>query len=492
MLIKDLLLRQRNNPSVAITCNGQRKTYRQFYRDVTHVSSVLHVKKASDADNIGIFIPNSTEYALAYFSITFLGKVIVPIPIHSKKMEVVSTVDYCKLRTIITLRKFHDTLRTFVEGTAHNDIRIICLDELVGKKPRRIPAIPNPKVHETDTAILLHTSGTTSNPKKVMLSHRNLISNIESNIASLQLTVTDKTLIALPMPFGYCNTAQFLTHIYLGASITILHGIFAPHKLFQIVQDEKITNFTAVPSMLLMLLNPEHKNTSYDISSLKYVCFGGGIMPVAKLRKLIKAYPSIGFTHTYGQTEASPRLTCLLPKDSLKKLGSVGKPIPNVNLKIIASNGAEVKGQEAGEIIAAGRNIMKGYYNRPEETQKVIKDGWLHTGDLGRYDKDGYIYLVGRKKNIIISGGYNIYPEEIEELLMTHPCIKEVVVRGEPHAMLGEIPVAKIVLKDPKTEVSPKELVNYCLTHLSNHKVPKKYYFIDELEKTYNGKLKRA
>ena len=135
---------------------------------------------------------------------------------------------------------------------------------------------------------------------------------------------------------------------------------------------------------------------------------------------------------------------------------------------------------------------MKGYYNRPEETQKVIKDGWLHTGDLGRYDKDGYIYLVGRKKNIIISGGYNIYPEEIEELLMAHPRIKEAVVCGEPHAMLGEVPVAKIVLRDPKTEVSKRELIDYCLTHLSNHKVPKKFDFINELEKTYNGKIKRG
>lgn len=198
------------------------------------------------------------------------------------------------------------------------------------------------KENAHDVAIMLHTSGTTSNPKRVMLTHSNLISNAESNIQSLKLTEHDKALIALPMVFGYCNCAQFLTHLYLGSTIVILDSFFFPKKFFRIVETEKITIYTAVPSMLLMLLEYRYSQL-HDFSSLRYICFGGGKMPVDKLRILIKKYPSIGFVQTYGQTECSPRVTALLPEDALRKIGSVGKAIPNINIKIVDENEISVQ-----------------------------------------------------------------------------------------------------------------------------------------------------
>ena len=202
---------------------------------------------------------------------------------------------------------------------------------------------------EDDVTIMLHTSGTTSDPKRVMLTHSNLINNVESNIQSLKLTVNDIVLISMPMYFGYCNTAQFLTHLYLGAIMVILDNMFLPKLFFQTVQNEKITNFTGVPSMLLMLSEYRYID-KYDISSLRYICFGGGKMPAEQLRRLIQDFKSVGFVQTYGQTECSPRVTALLPKDALRKVGSVGKPIPNVDVQIFDENDNFLSQRAIGEI----------------------------------------------------------------------------------------------------------------------------------------------
>ena len=334
---------------------------------------------------------------------------------------------------------------------------------------------------------MLHTSGTTSNPKRVMLTHRNLISNIESNIQSLKLTEADKCLIAMPMYFGYCNTAQFLTHLYLGASIVILDGMFFPKTFFFTVQNEQITDFTGVPSMLLTLLKYRYAS-KYDISSLRYICFGGGKMPEGQLRELIQLFSSVGFVQTYGQTEASPRITALLSKDALRKIGSVGTPIPNVRVKVVDEMGNQLSANAIGEVIVQGKNIMKGYFKQEKITKNTIIDGWLHTGDLGYHDEDGYLYLTGRKKNMIISGGINIYPEEIEEVLMSHPNVCDVCVFAENQLMLGEVPAAKIVLRNSNTNC---DLRTFCIERLAIYKVPVKFELVDNLEKTYNGKIKR-
>ena len=334
---------------------------------------------------------------------------------------------------------------------------------------------------------MLHTSGTTSEPKRIMLTHKNLISNIESNIQSLKLNEDDKTLISMPMIFGYCNTAQFLTHVYLGASIVILNNMFFPKLFFQTVQDECITNFTGVPSMLLMLL--EYRYTDkYDINSLKYICFCLGKMPVDKLEILIRKFSSIVFVQTYGQTEASPRITALMPEDSLRKIGSVGLPIPNVNLKIVNDKGESLPSGIIGEIIIHGDNIMKGYYKQDAITNDTIIDGWLYIGKLGYLDNEGYLYLTGRKRNIIISGGINIYPVEIEDVLIGLAYVSDVCVISKEHYFLGEIPIAKIVLKD---NCIIDDFRAYCAKKLSEYKIPKRFDFVTHLDKTYNGKIKR-
>ena len=492
MLISDLISRQKNNDKIAIKHGTESVSYRVLYEKSKTLSDAILCQNRNK-NNIAIFLPNSIDYAIAYFAIAISKSVIVPLGVQSKPAEIISTIEYCEIDLIVTSRAYRGMLSECLKDYKYSAAVIFVEDNSIEKFNVDKQSIKKSECiacsNDSDTtAIMLHTSGTTSNPKRVMLTHNNLICNVESNISSLKLSENDRTLISMPMYFGYCNTAQFLTHIYLGASIIILDGVFWPKRFFEIVEKEKITNFTAVPSMLFMLLDYRYAD-NYDISCLRYICFGGGNMPIDKLSSLIAKFNTIGFVQTYGQTEAGPRLTALLPEDSIKKIGSVGKPISNVAIKIFSDCDNELDNNVIGEIVAKGSNIMKGYYKQIDITKKVLKSGWLHTGDLGYLDDDGYLYITGRKKNMMISGGINIYPEEIEEVLMGHVAVSECCVIAEAHSLLGEVPIAKIVLKE--SNYNEDDFKNFLQGNLSDYKIPKRFDFVDELPKTYNGKIRR-
>lgn len=492
IFLTELLERQKENEKVAIKYGADQITFQDWYNCSHQLSDKLSEIVTEGLSNIAIFLPNSVDYAIAYFSILFSNKIIVPIGTQSKGLEITSTLEYCEIDVIITSLLYRDFLKNCLSDYKYRTILLFREDQSIeninGEKNfiDKSDIIKNVGI-EDDVTIMLHTSGTTSNPKRVMLTHGNLINNVKSNIQSLKLTENDKVLIALPMFFGYCNTAQFLTHLYLGASIVIMDSIFLPKQFFQIVEREKITIFTGVPSMLLMLLEYRYSD-KYDFASLRYICFGGGTMPVEKLKELIEKYPSVGFVQTYGQTECSPRVTALLPKDAMMKIGSVGKAIPHVEVKILDEDENPLIENSIGEIVVKGKSTMKGYYKQLEITKETIRAGWVHTGDLGYFDNEGFLYLTGRIKNIIISGGINIYPEEIEQLLLKHESVEEVCVIGEEHKMMGEMPVAKIVLK---SDVTSAELKQYCSGKLTDYKIPVRFDFVESLPKTYNGKIKR-
>lgn len=493
MFISELLKRQDGSSKIAIKHGNNTVTYSEWNDKSSHLSEV--VKKNSNVKTkcIGVFLPNSIEYAVAYFGVMFSNKILIPIGIQAKELEIISTIEYCEIDLVITNSLHKEFLLSAFKDYLNKIIFIIIdTNEVITLNSEKHFISKTNNLEELctcdDVIIMLHTSGTTSNPKRVMLTHSNLIHNIESNITSLQFTSNDKALIALPMFFGYCNTAQFLTHLYLGASIIILDSIFLPKQFFQIVEKERITNFTGVPSMLLMILYYKYSDI-YDYSSLRFICFGGGKMPIDKLRHLISKYRSIGFVQTYGQTECSPRVTALLPKYSLCKIGSVGTPIPGVEIKIVNEDENELSKNQIGEIVVHGENTMKGYFKQPQITSETIKNGWLYTGDLGYIDDDGFLYVTGRKKNIIISGGINIYPEEIEQVLLGYPTVEDVCVVGEEHKLLGEVPIAKVILKSPTLVLNLKA---YCIEKLAKYKVPIRFEIVESLPKTYNGKIKRG
>lgn len=491
MLIRELL-ESKKKDTIALTQGEKTLTYNQWNMMSQNLSKKIEDIIKDTSLTVGIFLKNSINYAVSYFGILYANRIIVPIGIQAKEPEILSTIEYCEIDIIISDSMNAEFLIECLNQYKYKVyLYIVDTEEIIAINEEKEMISKSNEIDlngdEDDVVIMLHTSGTTSNPKRVMLSSQNLICNIISNIESLGLTEQDKVLIALPMFFGYCNTAQFLTHIYLGSPIVILDNIFMPRLFFEIVEKERITCFTGVPTMLLMLLNYRYYY-NYDFTSLRYICFGGGIMPIEKLRQLIYKYKSIGFVHTYGQTECSPRITALLPNQSIEKIGSVGKALPGIEVQIVDMNGDFLKEMEIGEIVVKGNNVMKGYYKQRRKTEEIIQKGWIHTGDLGYFDRDGYLFLTGRLKNIIISGGINIYPEEIEQILLQHECVEDVVVMGKPHHLLGEVPVAKIVRK---SEVDEEELKRFCRIKVAGYKVPVEFEYVEKLDRTYNGKIKR-
>jgi long-chain acyl-CoA synthetase len=489
MKVCDLLKRQQNNTQNYIADNDGAIQYAEWHARSIEVSKKIQEMQIHN-ECVVLFLPNSIQYAVAYFGIAYSKNVIVPLDIRARQPEIESTIRYCESKLIITVTRYQAFLKEVLHQYPHTvSAYMIDRDEIIMLCGLETHVESSGYDFATeDVLLMLHTSGTTSNPKRIMLTNENLISNVESNIASLQFTQDDVTLIMLPMCFGYCNTAQFLTHAYLGADIVIYNAVFFAKEFFEMIKIHHITNFTAVPYMLHKLLAYRHKS-GIEYPNLRYICFGGSKTDPDTLRLLIEKYPGTGFVHTYGQTECSPRLTALMPQDSLRKIGSVGKPIPGVHVIVRTPDGTVAAPMVVGEILAQGKNIMKGYYKQEAITKKNLVDGWLHTGDLGYFDHEGYLYITGRIKNMIISGGQNLYPEEIEEIILTHHSVKEVYVYAKSHALLGEVPVADVVMSDT---VKVGELPVYLEKRLAKHKIPVEFNVVESLEKTYNGKIKRS
>lgn len=483
MTIQEMIYRHRTAKKIALIFGDEQVTYEQLW----YYSQILSSQLRKDASsNVAIYINNSIDYVIAYLGIIYARKTVVPIDVNLTPKEIQSVLQYCDVNTILTTSSFSDTLKKKELIEKYKIIDIKQQKYIHGN----VDLFKAELGDIEDTIVLLHTSGTTDRPKRVMLTNKNLSSNIISNVSSLNLKNSDITLIALPMYFGYCHTAQLLTHLYLGATIVIYDGLFLPKHFCELVQKYKVTNFTGVPTMLQELLAYRYSK-EYDLSSLEIVCFGGGKMSIEKLNQLINKYTEIKFIQTYGQTECSPRVTLLPSKYMIKKLGSVGKPIPGVKICIKNKEGQLCVPNGIGEICVYGDNVMKGYYKCPTDTEKTIENGWLHTGDLGYLDDDGFLYLKGRIKNIIISGGINIYPEEIEGVLLGCPYIKDAYVYGVEDELLGEVPIAEIIVHSTVPENILSLIDTYCKENIALYKIPKKFIICEFIRKTYNGKTKR-
>jgi len=507
MSIAEILYRTGSlHPDREAVIDGERRvTYGELLAMSYDLARVLRERGFGRGKHAAIMLPRSTAYVVSYFAILWCGGVVAPLGPELRPAEVYRDLVYCDVDLVITdecgSQVIDAALRVSPQSPGLHTVVIGDSAAAAAREPahhgrtdHRLQSgeatVEQPvSCDDRELALLLHTSGTTSRPKRVMLSHGNVISNLQANIASLQLTADDVVLIALPMHFGYCNTAQMLTHLALGGRLVLLPGQFHPVKFFALTQRERVTTFTAVPTMLLLIADYGDP-VAYDLRSLRYICFGGGPVRLDRLTELIQRFPHSGFVHTYGQTEASPRVTALMPEDSLTKIGSVGKPIPSVQVSLLDDHGQPVQPGEVGELVVNGANVMLGYYKRPDETQAVLRPEGLWTGDLARMDDDGYLYLVGRRRNMIISGGINIYPEEVEECLLNHPAIREVVVVGEEHSLLGEVPIALVAPHDEGT-VTADEIVRFCAAHLAGFKVPRRVEFRRELAKTYNAKIRR-
>jgi len=439
-----------------------------------------------NGSHVGLMIGNKPEYVVAYFACVALGATVIPINPLFKENEIsyilndseamavivdeIGLAEVKKAQSMLSTVKMVISLQQDNSFIPWNDVQGFASDFFLESK--------NPDDH----AQIIYTSGTTGRPKGAIITHGNLEWMTETCTKMTEVTHEDRVLVVLPLFHAYAKLQGLLQCVLKGSTI-YLEERFIPEVILQKIADYKITIYLGVPTMYTMFLSLP-KIHELDFSNLRLAGCGGASLPMEIMERVNKAM-GVELGEGYGQTESTVMISCF-PPNSEKQYGSVGLPLPGIDLKIVEPSGREVPIGEVGEIIFRGPNTMKGYYKKEEETNDTIKDGWVYTGDLGRQDERGFLYIVDRKKDMIIRGGYNVYPREVEEVLYTHPDIVECAVIGESDPVFGEEVAAYIVTKVNK---SPDEIVTYCKQHLVHYKVPRKIYFLAELPKTATGKI---
>jgi long-chain acyl-CoA synthetase len=461
---------------VAVKLDDVELTYDQLDDAVARTAGLLKAKGVAPGDRVGVMLPNVPQFPVAYYGVLRAGGVVVPLNPLLKAREVAYHLADSGAKVLLAWHESADAAHAGADEAGADCVLIEpgSLEELA----RLCEPVPeNAPRAEDDTAIILYTSGTTGTPKGAELTHANLIRNLEVSTALFTLDATAVTLGALPFFHAFGQTCALNATLAAGGTLTLLPR-FNPAKALEIIARDGVTVFEGVPTMFSALL---HEDSDADASSLRVCVSGGAAMPVEVLRAFEQRF-GCPVLEGYGLSETSPVASFNRP-DRERKPGSIGLPVDGVEMKLF----------DDGEIAIRGHNVMKGYWNKPEATAEVLSDdGWFRTGDIGRVDEDGYFYVVDRKKELVIRGGYNVYPREIEEVFYEHPAVREAAVIGVPHDSLGEEVGAAIALK-AGVVVTPDELRAFVKARVAAYKYPRIVWLLDELPKGPTGKiLKRA
>ena len=534
MLIQDFLIQaaQRYPDKVLISHAGQKRTYGETFSAALSFASWLSSEKFPSGFRVAILTDDPFEYITAYFAALLAGGIAVGLNTQPTTRSLKHIINDCTPAVLVINSKFLKFLASIENELPSIQKVVLCkaapdqcvtgpfscahFSEILAATPS-YPPLPlgegdmfsprltgdeglpkrnlspcessNPDVQPTDLAQLIYTSGTTGEPKGVMLTHANLVANTRSIVEYLQLTQNDKVMAVLPFFYSYGNSV-LLTHIAVGGSLVVNQSFLYPNVILDEMAAEQVTGFSGVPSTYAILLN-RSAITDYSFPYLRYITQAGAAMSPELARRLQHVLPQVKIFIMYGQTEASARLSYLPPEDLYNKSGSIGKAIPGVTLTLWDKGANPVLPGETGEIVANGANIMAGYWQKPDESLKVLRPEGLWTGDLAYQDADGYFYIVSRKSEIIKSGSHRIGPKEIEEVLMEHEAVHEAAVIGEKDEILGEAIMGCIVLEDGMT-CSEKEIIKHCRKNLPAYKLPHRIRFLAELPKTTTGKIRRA
>jgi long-chain acyl-CoA synthetase len=447
------------------------------------VASMLKAKGLQPGDRVGIMLPNVPYFPVAYYGVLRAGGVVVPMNVLLTKREVGF---YLKDPGAKIVFAWHDFLEAAQTGADEAGAEVINVKpgEIEGEIFAHEPDFDVADVADDDTAVILYTSGTTGQPKGAELTHSNLKLNAEASASLFDLDETVVVLGALPLFHSFGQTCGMNATISRGGCLSLIPR-FDPAKALEIIQRDKVKVFEGVPTMYGAMLHLPNRG-DYDTSSLELCASGGAALPVELLRGFDEAF-HCKVLEGYGLSETSPVASFNHP-DKERKAGSIGTPIRGVEMKVVDEDGRDLPVGEVGEIVIKGHNVMKGYWNKPDATADAIKDGWFHSGDMAKVDDDGYFFIVDRKKDMIIRGGYNVYPREIEEVLYEHPAVREAAVVGVPHDDLGEEVGAAVVLKDGES-VSADELQAYMKENVAAYKYPRHIWFVSELPKGPTGKI---
>jgi long-chain acyl-CoA synthetase len=468
----------------AIKLDDVELTYAQLDGATAHLAGMLAQHGFQPGDRVGVMLPNVPHFPIVYYGILRAGGVVVPMNVLLKEREVAFYLGDSGARLVFAWADFGEEARP---GAAAAGAELIEVDplgfvQLVGAAEAR-PEVA--EVSDEDTAVILYTSGTTGKPKGAELTHANLAGNATTQVETLgEFTPDDVILGALPLFHSFGQTAAMNAGVLAGSCLTLLPR-FDPIKALQIMERDRVTVFMGVPTMYSALLAVPTEARP-DTSSLRLCVSGGASLPVEVLRAFEGQYGS-AILEGYGLSETSPIASFNHPGRE-RKAGSIGTPIRDVQMKVFDEQDSELPQGEVGEIVIRGPNVMKGYWNRPDATAEAMRGGWFHTGDLAKVDEDGYFFIVDRKKDMIIRGGYNVYPREIEEVLYEHQAVAEAAVLAVPHAELGEEVGAAVALK-AGAEASPEELQAFVKERVAAYKYPRHVWLVDELPKGPTGKI---
>lgn len=472
---------------------GARYTFAEMNARCNRIANALTVQGIKPGDRVAFLMMNSIEFMESYFAVAKLGAVIVPLNWRLVPDELEFILKDSGAETLIYGTEFLNNVEELHSRGIKTDVKIwIQFDGGDQRSPfaldytqlQQAASDDEPKIggEEEDMLYIMYTSGTTGLPKGVIHTHNSALWGVLTIFSTAEMRYKDRYLMALPM-FHVGALTPLTVNVYGGVTSVVMRQ-FDPLRTWQLIDGEKISVMLAVPAMLnFMLQVPEFEK--FDYSNLRWCMSGASPVPVS----LIESYADKGIQiqQIYGLTETCGPACLISTDDAIRKAGSTGKAFFHTEVRVVDESGANVAPGEAGEVVVRGKHVMVGYWNRPDATAETIKDGWLYTGDIAEWDADGYIYIRDRTKDMIISGGENIYPAEIENVILSHPKVGEVAVIGQPSEVWGESPLAVVVKADPS--LTPAEVMQHCDGKLSRFKLPRGVEFIGEIPRNPSGKV---
>ena len=469
---------------VAVVFGDRKMTYRELERAACALANHLRSLGLGQGDKVALMLPNCPEFVIAYFGIQKIGGVAVTLHIQSTSHELRHLLGNSDAKGLITqdaLAKRFEEIRDELPLCRHL-ITTNGLEEDTPDSPfRRIIAegpfsTEIPEIETDDPAVMIYTAGLTGKPLGALLTHHNLLTQSLLLRSIAHCTEKDIGLAVIPFFHSFGAVANMLAPLRIGAGVVLMER-FTLDGIFGAIEKDGVTYVAAVPRLFLGMFFHEGAE-KFRTDSLKLCITGGAAMPADFISSFEQKF-GVKIMEGYGLTEASP-VSSFSRLDMPQKPGSIGIPIPGVEAKIVDEEGRDLPRETVGELILRGENVMKGYYKDEQATAQVIRNGWLHTSDLGRMDGDGYIFLTGRKKRMIITSGFNVYPREVEIVLSLHPAVQQARIIGKEDLLRGEI-VKAVVVKNPGIEIEERELLKHCRTYLSSYKVPREVEFVMEI-----------
>ena len=479
--------------STAYFIDNRKISWKEFKQKIDSFSNELYTLGVKKGDKIPILLSNSLEFIIALHAIQKIGGIVVPINTFLKEDEIVFILNDIEATLLITSKKFEKNIQNISQKTSINKIiweglkksdkTNISFEEMLNNNSSYET---NQKTNIEDLAFIIYTSGTTGNPKGAMLTYKNIFSNILGVNEIVKITKKDKFIAYLPMFHSFTLTVNLLLPLYSASSVVIIKSVIPFSNIIKQTLLKRVTIFTGIPDVYSALSKAKIPFYFHWFNKIKFFISGAAPLSKEVLKNFQNKFKKAKLLEGYGLSECSPVVAVNRPE--FQKPDSVGPAIPGVQIKIVDENLMEVPIGKEGEIIVKGDNVMKGYYKKEDITNETIINGWLLTGDIGKVDEDGYLFILDRKKDLIINKGINIYPREIEEVCLKYPGIKECAVIGIKEKNMDEIPVAFIEIEEDK-DVDKNDLKNFLKSHLANYKVPKYIYQVTNLPKNATGKV---